>query len=217
MSDKKIRLNLNMYYGTEKHEGNWAAVLVSAKIIYKFPTKNIKDIKEVDLFMISFDWNTAYDYVGYFLKKHLKKDFKANVWAHNRYMKYQDEEYFDLAKDLKDVNNYFSINDMYEVTDDSVRRLILEAIKEYKYSSIFLFGSRARNEYSDNSDYDLLLIVEENLSVKEMRKMQVEIRKKLALQGIDADVLVKTKTIVEQYKQIKGNVIYNALKEGVQL
>ena len=118
MSDKKIRLDLNMYYGTEKHEGNWAAVLVSAKTIYKFPTKNIKDIKEVDLFMISFDWNTAYDYVGYFLKKHLKKDFKANVWAHNRYMKYQDEEYFDLAKDLKDVNNYFSINDMYEVTDN---------------------------------------------------------------------------------------------------
>ena len=118
MNSKKIRLDLKMYYGTEEHKENWAAVLVPAKTIYKFPTKDIKDINEVDLFMISFDWDTAYDYVGYFLKKHLKNDSKTNVWAHNRYMKYQDEEYFNLAKDLKDINNYFSINDMYEVTDD---------------------------------------------------------------------------------------------------
>ena len=117
MSNKKIRLDLNMYYGTEKHS-NLSAFLVPAKTIYKFPTKDIKDIKEIDLFILSFDWDTAYDYVGYFLDKHLKTDSKANIWAHNRYMKYQDEEFFDLAKDLKNTNNFFSIDDMYEVVDN---------------------------------------------------------------------------------------------------
>ena len=50
-----------------------------------------------------------------------------------------------------------------------------------------------------------------------MRKMQVEIRKKLALQGIDADVIVKSRKIIDEYKTKKGNIIYNALREGVTL
>ena len=117
MNNKLIDLDLKMYYGTEKHD-NVSAFLVPAKTIYKFPSKEIKDINEVDLFILSFDWDTSYDYVSYFLNKHLNNDLKANIWAHNRYMKYQDENFFDLAKDLKDTINYFSINDMYEVTDD---------------------------------------------------------------------------------------------------
>lgn len=101
--------------------------------------------------------------------------------------------------------------------NDNIKRIILESIKQYNYSSVILFGSRARNDYNENSDYDLLIIFDENLSIKEMRKIQVEIRKILALQGIDADVLVKTKNIVEEYQTKKGNVIYNALKEGITL
>ena len=53
--------------------------------------------------------------------------------------------------------------------------------------------------------------------MKELRKVQQEIRKELALKDIDADVLVKTQMIVNDYKDKKGNVIYNALKEGVKL
>lgn len=101
--------------------------------------------------------------------------------------------------------------------NDNVKKIILDTIKKYNYSSIILFGSRARNDYKDNSDYDLLLVVQDVLSVQEMRKMQVSIRKELALQGIDADVIVKTKHIVEEYRTRKGNIIYNALKEGVVL
>lgn len=101
--------------------------------------------------------------------------------------------------------------------NDSVKKIILNAIEEYNYSSIILFGSRAKSNYNENSDYDLLLILEDMLSIQEMRKIQVNIRKKLALQGIDADVLVRTKNIVEEYRTKKGNVIYNAIKEGIQL
>ena len=101
--------------------------------------------------------------------------------------------------------------------NDSVKRIILKSIEEYNYSSIILFGSRARNKYNENSDYDLLIILEGLLSIQEMRRMQMNIRKKLALEGIDADVLVRTREIVEEYQTKKGNVIYNAIKEGVEL
>lgn len=101
--------------------------------------------------------------------------------------------------------------------NENAKKIILEIIKDYNYESIILFGSRARNEYTKDSDYDLLIIMKEEVSVIELRKIQAEIRKKLALKNIDADVLVKTKYIIEDYKNKKGNVIYNALKEGVKI
>lgn len=101
--------------------------------------------------------------------------------------------------------------------EDDVKAIILKSIEDYNYSEIILFGSRAKKKYSEDSDYDLLLIMNNPLSILEMRKMQVEIRKKLALQGIDADVIVKSRKIIDEYKTKKGNIIYNALREGVTL
>jgi len=101
--------------------------------------------------------------------------------------------------------------------NDTVKKLILDACGKYNYSSIILFGSRAKNNYNENSDYDLLLIFDDILSIQEMRKIQLNIRRELALNAIDADVIVKTKKIVAEYQTKKGNVIYNALKEGIVL
>jgi len=101
--------------------------------------------------------------------------------------------------------------------NDTVKKLILDACGKYNSSSIILFGSRAKNNYNENNDYDLLLIFDDILSIQEMRKIQLNIRRELALNAIDADVIVKTKKIVAEYQTKKGNVIYNALKEGIVL
>lgn len=99
----------------------------------------------------------------------------------------------------------------------NIKDIILKIVSQYDYKSIILFGSRAREDYKNDSDYDLLIIMGDNLTIRELRDIQKEIRKQLALQDIDADVLVKTQTIINDYKMKKGNVIYNALKEGIQL
>lgn len=88
-------------------------------------------------------------------------------------------------------------------------------MKKYEYQAIILFGSRARQDYQEQSDYDLLIIMKNNIEIQDLRKIQMEIRKELALNDIDADVLVKTQIMVDNYKNKKGNVIYNAMKEGV--
>ncbi len=100
---------------------------------------------------------------------------------------------------------------------DNVKKIILQVVSQYNYKSIILFGSRAREDYKQDSDYDLLIIMQDNLAIQELRTVQREIRKELALNGIDADVLVKTEMIINDYKNKKGNVIYSALKEGVLL
>ena len=97
MNDKHIDLGLKMYYGTEKHSHavSWIA---PAKTIYNSQTSEIEDIKEIDLFILSFDdCNLANTYISYFLDKHLNNDSKANIWAHNRYLKFQSKEFFTLV------------------------------------------------------------------------------------------------------------------------
>lgn len=99
--------------------------------------------------------------------------------------------------------------------NSEVKEIILQIMKKYEYRSIILFGSRARQDYYEQSDYDLLIIMKNDMNVQDLRKIQMEVRKELALNDIDADVLVKTQIIVDNYKNKKGNVIYNAMKEGV--
>ena len=101
--------------------------------------------------------------------------------------------------------------------DEEIRKIILNEVEKYNYKTVILFGSRARKDYNSNSDYDLLIIMKEELEITQLRKIQMEIRKKLALQNIDADVLVKTQQMIEEYREKKGNVIYNALREGVTI
>lgn len=99
--------------------------------------------------------------------------------------------------------------------DNKVKKIILQIMKRYEYHSIILFGSRTRQDHQEQSDYDLLIIMKNNIEIQDLRKIQMEVRKELALNDIDADVLVKTQIMVDNYKNKKGNVIYNAMKEGV--
>lgn len=45
---------------------------------------------------------------------------------------------------------------------------------------MLLFGSRARGDYRQNSDYDILIIVPDELDLKERRKIAATIRRGLA-------------------------------------
>ena len=59
---------------------------------------------------------------------------------------------------------------------EDVKNIILQILNKYDYKSIILFGSRAREDYKKDSDYDLLIVMENNCTVKELRKVQQEIR-----------------------------------------
>ena len=98
-----------------------------------------------------------------------------------------------------------------------IKNIILNVVSKYNYSTIILFGSRAKNEYWENSDYDILVIMNEEMDIIDLRKIQQNIRKELALKNIDADVLVKSKSMVDAFKDKKGTVIYEAMREGVTL
>ena len=99
---------------------------------------------------------------------------------------------------------------------------IIEAIKKTAHdflpdAEVFLFGSHARNEYSSDSDYDILLIINKNLSPKEKLPIRTEIRKSLLLIGIRSDILIQSKLEVDKKKKLPGHILRKILTEAILL
>lgn len=99
---------------------------------------------------------------------------------------------------------------------------IIEVIKKTALdflpdAEVLLFGSRAINEGSSDSDYDILLITNENLSPKEKLPIRTEIRKSLLGFGIRSDILIQSKLEVDKKKMLPGHIIRKILKEAILL
>lgn len=91
------------------------------------------------------------------------------------------------------------------------------AIQFFPTCMILLFGSRARQDYTEDSDYDLLIITNQELSIQEKREYKAKIRKLLAKEKIPVDILIQSNKEVETKKQITGHIIKQAIKEGKQI
>ena len=100
---------------------------------------------------------------------------------------------------------------------DKKLRLFIDGLKsEFKGSlkKIILFGSRARGDYDDESDYDFILIFD---------KLTPEIRKRL--DDMIVDMLIEFGIVItdftlteEQLNEMRYEpFIINAIKEGVLL
>jgi hypothetical protein len=98
----------------------------------------------------------------------------------------------------------------------------LSIIREITYrlipgSRILLFGSRARNDNSSDSDFDFLVITKDTIDIREKRTLKSMIRKELAKFKIPADVLIQSEEEVNSKKNINGHIIKQVIKDGVAL
>jgi len=91
-------------------------------------------------------------------------------------------------------------------------------LRFFPNSTIYLFGSRSRNDYEEYSDYDLLIISEKSYSKK------TRIIQKLGIQQYLQNVTnVKIHILLESHFQtnfksrIKGNIVRWAINEGIIL
>ncbi|NCN05409.1 MAG: nucleotidyltransferase domain-containing protein [Spirochaetales bacterium] len=84
-------------------------------------------------------------------------------------------------------------------------------------SEIYLFGSRALGTARSNSDFDLLVISKDELSLRERARLSSTYRLLLAHQGIDADIIVKSKNDLAEYRFRVGSVVKEALDHGIAL
>ena len=100
---------------------------------------------------------------------------------------------------------------------DALRNSIKDSLEEIAYNRIILFGSRARDDYSIQSDFDILIIIKNVTSKQKKINLSTLIRKRFAAKMLDADVLVKDEKDIDYLKDKPGSVVRNALLEGVTL
>ncbi len=101
---------------------------------------------------------------------------------------------------------------MADVILNQIRSRLVELFKPEK---LYLWGSRAKGVQSEDSDYDIVLIVKQSdLSMRERNIKAYEV-----LWGIDAsvDVFVYTQSEFDQQKNIFDSVPEKIVTEGREL
>lgn len=104
------------------------------------------------------------------------------------------------------------------MASNQIIKSIKSTVHEYlPDSEILLFGSRARNNESPDSDYDILVVIKSDLTPKEKLPLKTKIRKALLSIGIRSDVLIQSKAEVNQKKDLPGHIVRRILGEAILL
>ena len=105
---------------------------------------------------------------------------------------------------------------MYGTTNNSQLNEILAALKSaLNPKKVYLFGSRARGDFHDESDYDFVLIVGDQFKDKrERREIAYE-----ALKNIkpNTDFFIYTQAEFDEWKDELSSIPETALRQGREL
>jgi uncharacterized protein len=85
-------------------------------------------------------------------------------------------------------------------------------------AQVLLFGSRARGEFSVDSDFDLLIITRQTFSPRIKMNWESKIRKSL-INTLDLpfDIIIQSKKEVSEKKDLSGHIVYYAMKDAVEI
>ncbi len=83
----------------------------------------------------------------------------------------------------------------------------------------YLFGSRARKDFTVDSDYDFMIVVSDYLKSSEKRAIVDDLYRFLMSKNglLVMDLVIKTKNIFSSESKEPGCLSYNVLKEGIEL
>jgi len=98
---------------------------------------------------------------------------------------------------------------------ERIKEIIYACTSEFTVQNIILFGSRAKGDFNEDSDYDILVVLKEDTENSIKIRLSCMITKELANDWINADVIVKSNNELDKYKNCIGSVIRVALKEGL--
>ncbi|BFI73722.1 nucleotidyltransferase [Nanoarchaeota archaeon] len=102
---------------------------------------------------------------------------------------------------------------------NKIKQIILDTANNYniKINKIILFGSRARGDYREDSDWDILIITEDKLDRKIEKDFYSDVSWELTTDDIIPAIIIVSKEEFEKYKDLKGFIYYWADKEGIIL
>ncbi len=105
----------------------------------------------------------------------------------------------------------------YEVIKKNVRAIVEE--NGLELDSLFLFGSRARKEHEELSDYDIFVVIKEDIESLMKRQLQKKIYHILhsTFPLLSFDIIVKTKREFDIEKRIVNTLSNEVVLEGIEI
>ena len=104
--------------------------------------------------------------------------------------------------------------------DPVLRRIVEVIVKEIDPGRIILFGSRARGDYREDSDYDIL-VLKEGVRPEDRRKLWGRISAALLKARLyslaEIDVIVQSPRRFEELRERWDLVYYDIHREGITL
>lgn len=107
------------------------------------------------------------------------------------------------------MKNQTDIDRIKEITSGALNA---EGIETFR---LYLFGSRARGDFSSHSDYDIMIVLEKRLAMKKKIKLFTKLRRELAKKKYNVDLVIKSADEVNYYKNKIGHIVRSALSEGL--
>ena len=99
-----------------------------------------------------------------------------------------------------------------------IKETILEVAEKHgvDIDKIILFGSRARGDYREDSDYDLLVITKKRLNWRRRREFYSTCIRELYERGVKrVDLVIMDEELFEKKKHVVNTVANESLLEGI--
>ncbi len=99
-----------------------------------------------------------------------------------------------------------------------IKEIILNTAKKHgiEIDKIILFGSRARGDYTEESDWDILIVTKEKLNRKKYILFYSACIRSLFKNGIKRiDLIIMEKELFEERKNIINTIANEAYAEGI--
>ena len=104
---------------------------------------------------------------------------------------------------------------MYSKQDiEKLVELILQVLSPEK---IILFGSYAIGNCTEESDIDLMILMNKKIDRKEKQKKMYELRTLFFDYGFEVDLILNSVTHFNDYKNYIGSINYSVNKDGKEL
>jgi len=85
----------------------------------------------------------------------------------------------------------------------------------YGNFELYLFGSRSGLDFSEDSDYDIMLVTQTAYSQTDIRSFKAKIRKVASKNKIPTDVIIYNRAEYQRNVNITGHIAKQAAKDAI--
>jgi len=99
---------------------------------------------------------------------------------------------------------------------EKIKEIILEECRKAQVvvERIIFFGSRARGDNREDSDFDIMVLTKKNMEFRDKQILLTKIKRVLAFEEIPNDIIFYSEKYFNEVKMFPGNIGYYINKEG---